>query len=121
MMIRNRTKDIVIAERAEIADTFFRRLKGLLGRNDLQPGEALVIEPCNSIHTIGMKFSIDALFLDRESRVVGVRKGIRPNRFTRVFRKSKLVVELPVSTIENSRTAIGDQIDIGVHKQKEDV
>lgn len=121
MEIRNRTKNQVIAERAEFANTFFRRLKGLLGRNELRPGEALVIEPCNSIHTIGMRFSIDALFLDRESCVVGIRKGIRPNRFTRVFRKSKRVVELPVSTIDNSQTSIGDQIDIGVHKQKEDV
>jgi len=112
MMIRNRTKNIVIAERAEIAATFFSRLRGLLGREILREGEALVIEPCNSIHTIGMKFSIDALFLDRESRVVGLRQDVRPNRFTRVFRKAKRVVELPVSTIENSRTSIGDRIDI---------
>jgi uncharacterized membrane protein (UPF0127 family) len=112
MMIRNRTKNRVIAEKAEIADTFFSRLKGLLGRRELHQGEALVIEPCNSIHTVGMKFSIDALFLDDECRVVALRRDIRPYRFTRVFRRAKRVVELPVSTIEGSSTSIGDQIDI---------
>ncbi len=111
-MIRNRTKNRVIAEKVEIANTFFSRLRGLLGRHELQRGEALVIEPCNSIHTIGMKFSIDALFLDGDGRVVALRRDIRPYRFTRIFRNAKRVVELPVSTIEDSRTSIGDHIDI---------
>ena len=102
----------MIADRASMANTFFGRLRGLLGRSELKPGEALVIEPCNSIHTFGMRFSIDALFLDGDSRVVALRRCLRPYRFTRIFGKARRVVELPVSTIEKSQTRVGDLIEI---------
>jgi uncharacterized membrane protein (UPF0127 family) len=111
-MVVNTTKDVILADKVEMADSFFRRLKGLIGREGLNASEALIIEPCSSIHTVGMKFSIDVLFLDKEDRVVGIRKNIRPYRFTRVFWKANRVVELPASSIVNSNTDIGDLIKI---------
>lgn len=112
MRVTNDTKGRVLAERAEKADTFLRRLRGLLGRKALVAGEALVIEPCNSIHTIGMRFPIDVLFLDAENRVIGIRRDVRPGRMTRIFRGSRRVVELPVPSIERSGTDMGDRIRI---------
>jgi uncharacterized membrane protein (UPF0127 family) len=110
--VRNASKGVVLANRALLADTFVGRLKGLLGRKNLPKGEGLIIEPCSGVHTIGMRFSIDVLFLDVENRVIGLRRGIRPYRFTRLFRKARRVVELPVSTIDDSRTDVGDSISI---------
>jgi uncharacterized membrane protein (UPF0127 family) len=112
LKIENVTKKVTLADKAGIADTCGSRLKGLLGRKDLPKGDGLVIDPCTGIHTIGMKFNIDVLFLDRSSCVIGLRKGITPNHFTRIFWKAKRAVELPVETIEDSATDIGDLIRI---------
>ncbi len=111
-MVVNTSKNVVLADKVEVADSFCKRLKGLIGREGLPANGALVIEPCSSIHTVGMKFRIDVLFLDREDRVVGMRENIPPYRFTKVFWKANRVVELPASTIVNSNTDIGDLIRI---------
>jgi uncharacterized membrane protein (UPF0127 family) len=63
------------------ASTFVARACGLLGSDRLQAHEALWIRPCGSVHTIGMRYPIDVLFLDRQQRVVGVSEHLRPLRF----------------------------------------
>ena len=65
---------------AEIADTFARRARGLIGRPPPGPGKGMLIPRCNAIHTFFMKYPIDATFLDRNDRVVKVVRGIRPWR-----------------------------------------
>ena len=65
---------------AEVAKTFLQRLRGLIGRKGLPPGEGMLILRCNAIHTCFMSFPIDATFLDREDRVVKTVRKIRPWR-----------------------------------------
>jgi uncharacterized membrane protein (UPF0127 family) len=60
----NLTKNMELSNHVTVAYSLLARMKGLLGRQGLEPGESLWIRPCNSIHTIGMKFPIDAVFLD---------------------------------------------------------
>lgn len=71
----------ILGVRAEVARTLCERMRGLLGRRSLPPGEGLLILKCNAIHTCFMKFAIDATFLDRHDRVVKVVRNIRPWRF----------------------------------------
>ena len=94
------------------ADNLLARLKGLLGRNSLPPGEALLLKPCNGIHTFGMRFAIDVIFLDRENRIVAVTKELPPNHLTRIYFHAASVLELPAGTVEATATAIGNQIEI---------
>jgi uncharacterized protein len=84
----------VVCERCVVADRFWTRLKGLLGRKELPPGEGLLIVPTNSIHMFFMRFAIDAVFLDRESRVITVVPDLRPWRMA-TRRGAKSVLELP--------------------------
>jgi len=93
-----------------LADSMFRRMKGLLGRNELERGESLWIKPCNSVHTFFMKFPIDILFLNRKNQVVAAIKNMKPNRLTRLYPKSVSVLELPAGTIEATSTEVGDEI-----------
>lgn len=65
---------------AEVAETLSARLRGLIGRRGLPPGRGLLIPRCNAIHTLFMRFAIDATFLDRQGRVVKVVRNIRPGR-----------------------------------------
>jgi uncharacterized protein len=106
----NETRGAVLAERAVVADTFWRRFKGLLGRDGLAPGEGMVIEPCGSIHMLGMRFAIDALHLDDRGRVVKVVRELAPNRLGPLVRRSRTVVELPAGTAAATGTAEGDRV-----------
>ena len=79
----NRKNGAVLAERVERATSIRARLRGLLGRTGLPQGDALVIEPCTSIHTFFMRFTIDALFVAKDGRVVRAIAELRPWRATR--------------------------------------
>jgi uncharacterized membrane protein (UPF0127 family) len=85
-------------------------MRGLLGRSTLQDGDALLISPCNAIHTFFMKFAIDAVFLDRRGRVVRTLQELRPWRATRVHLGAAQVVELPAGTVARTGTCVGDQL-----------
>ena len=100
---------IPLATRAAVARTLCERLKGLLGRERLPEGEALIFPGCSSIHTIGMRFPIDAIFVDRDWRVVALH-SVRPGRMMLPVRKAWGVVETPAGTIAQTRVAIGDRL-----------
>lgn len=110
--VYNTTRNSCLGEQIGIADTSVTRLVGLLGRRSLEPGTGLYIVPSQAIHTFGMAFPIDVVFVDKKHNVVGVRKCVRPFRVTRVFWKALGVLELPPGTIDDSRTQVGDQLKI---------
>jgi uncharacterized membrane protein (UPF0127 family) len=111
-------KAINVSKKTELSDDvvlaagIVRRMKGLLGREGLRPGESLWIRPCSSVHTVGMKFAIDLLFLDKRNVVIAMKKHLRPNRLTSVYLHAGGVLELPAGTIDATTTAVGDRIEI---------
>lgn len=66
-----------------LADGWWDRLRGLLGRNPLAPGQGLLLSPCDGVHTCWMGYPLDVLFLDRAGRVLGWRERVRPWRACR--------------------------------------
>lgn len=108
----NRTNGETLADRVLAATAFLDRMRGLLGRSALAHGEGLWIAPCSSIHTIGMSFSIDVLFIDEAGRVIGLYENLPPLRATRCFRMAVGVLELPAGTIRRTGTGHGDFVDI---------
>ena len=110
MRIRNTTRNTVVAEDASVADTYFSRLRGLLGEKKLPQGNALVITPCNSIHTFFMQFPIDALFLDKEHKVVKMLEKVVPFRVSGIYFKADIVIELPQGAVARSLTHLADTI-----------
>lgn len=75
------------------ARSFFARLKGLIG--SASPGEGLLIEPCNSIHTFFMRYAIDAVFYDKNHKVVAVHRNLKPWRISKIIPAARGVLELP--------------------------
>ena len=110
VFVYNKTKETFLAFRVKVADSIVSRLVGLLGRRSLKPESGVWIVPCNSIHTIGMLFTIDLVLLDKNFRVVGVRELVRPFSITAPNFRAESVLELPQHTIYRSRTEIGDEI-----------
>ena len=109
--ILNRTRGNVVCERTEIADTPLRRLRGLLGRDELPAGEGLLLEPAPSIHSAFMRFDFDAVFLDRDLQVVHLAARIPPWR-TRSARRARSVLELAAGEIERRGVQVGDLLVI---------
>jgi uncharacterized membrane protein (UPF0127 family) len=110
--VHNATRKSCLGEQISIADSSLRRLVGLLGKSSLDRGCGLFIVPSQAIHTVGMAFPIDVIFVDRKYNVLGVREALRPFRITRVFWKAHGVLELPAGTIRSSRTEVGDQLKV---------
>lgn len=111
MHISNRTRGgVVLATRARSAATPWSRLVGLLGRACLRPGEALHLEPCTSVHTLFMRFTIDVLYLDRDRRVVKAVPALRPFRWSWGGRHAHSALELPAGTLAATGTAHGDTL-----------
>jgi uncharacterized protein len=113
-MIRvdNMTRNRCLGEQIKIADSSLLRLVGLLGKRTLAPGCGLYIVPSQAIHTVGMAFPIDVIFVDKKHCVLGVRNAVRPFRITRVFWSAHGVLELPAGTIIASHTEVGDQLKL---------
>lgn len=95
-----------------MAETFFKRIRGLLARKEFGKGEALIIKPCNSIHTFFMRFSIDVLFVDKNNAVIEAISNLRPFRVTRTYFNVVYVVELPEGVVESSSTCVGDILSV---------
>ncbi len=113
MIIRNQTRDTLIADTGSLARSPLKRMIGLLGRGSLNSGEALAITPCRSIHMLFMKLPLDVIFIDRANTVVGLCPNIRPFQFSSFFPQAHSAIETPAGTIAASRTQMGDNIQIG--------
>ncbi len=110
MKIINKTKNTILAEEVMVADTPFSRMKGLLGNKEFSKGKAVLIRPCNSIHTFFMRFPIDVLFVDRGNRIIKAISTIKPFRLTPIYLKANFTVELPSGTIQATSTQENDEI-----------
>lgn len=109
MQILNQTRETTLAVNARLADTFFSRLRGLLGTKSLPEGSALVIRPCNSVHMFGMRYSLDVLFVASDQHVLKMVAALAPGKVA-VCPGAAYAVELPVGTLIRIGTAVGDEL-----------
>jgi len=103
-----RTADgTIVCERCEIPESSFGRMRGLLGRDGLAPGEGMLIDRAGSVHMFFMRFPIDVVFLDRDRKVVGVRHRLRPWRVAGA-RRAVAALELPAGAAAEAGVEKGD-------------
>lgn len=95
-----------------MAASLWARMRGLLGHAPLEPGEGLLLKGEKAIHTIGMTFPIDVLFLNRAGRVVHLMTCVPPLRLSPMVWRAAHVLELPPGTIDQTGTALDDLIEI---------
>lgn len=112
--VYNKTQETFVATEVWVADDYLSRLVGLLGktRRWARSGRGLWIVPSRGVHTIGMLFSIDVVFLDKNNVVVHVEEYLRPFRISKVSLKANSVLELPPHTIFRTGTRVGDRLEI---------
>jgi len=93
--------------KVSIAHTMWERMRGLLGRDSLPRGEALLLRRCGSVHTFGMRFEIDVLFLDRRERVVAIHPDVRKRRALFDLHAAH-TLEMPAGAAAEHGLAVGD-------------
>ena len=114
----NQTRQAYLATDLAVADTHWTRFRGLLGlrSSDFRNGFGLWIVPCQGVHTLGMGFPIDVVYLDGAMTVIHVQSDLQPWRFAPVRAQASSVLELPSRTAAETRTAVGDKIEITIAK-----
>jgi len=117
MQIFNLTRKTHLARNAEIAGSGRKRTKGLLGRKGLAAGEGMWIIPCEAVHTFGMQFPIDLVYLDRGLRIKKVRRNVPPWRLSACL-SAHSILELPAGTILESQSQPGDLLEFSPVEDK---
>jgi hypothetical protein len=112
--VYNQTREAFLSFNVSRADTTFARLRGLLGKFRMRSDEGIWLVPAYSIHTFGLFFSIDVIYLDIHDRVIHLVEHLRPFRFGPIRFRSATVLQFPPHTIYASGTKIGDQLLIAL-------
>ncbi|MCR5835858.1 MAG: DUF192 domain-containing protein [Lachnospiraceae bacterium] len=104
-------KGKVICEKVEVADTFFKRFMGLMYRKSMEADHGLLLDPCNEIHTFGMKFSIDTITISSDNIIRYLDRDVAPRKVRKRVKDGKKVLELLSGTIEKYELELGDLIE----------
>lgn len=102
----------VVVARLELARTLWKQTVGLLGRSRLAANSGIWLEPCNSIHTFGMQFAIDVLFLDASGGLVYTVQCMKPWRVCWPVWRARVVVEIPEGTIAARDIQVGNRYQL---------
>lgn len=109
--ITNQTRGTTVCENTVLADNPWLRLRGLLGRDSLPAGEGILLTPSPSIHSAFMRFEFDAVFLDRNMRVLRLVERL-PAWKARSAKGAKSVLELAAGEIEKRGLQVGDELAV---------
>ena len=107
-LMNERTRQPV-ATSVEIAATRKSRRRGLLGRDGLDEASAMLLAPCTAVHTVGMRFAIDVVFVDRQGYAVKVVRGLRPWRIA-LAAGGRAVIEMAAGSLRWGQVLPGDRL-----------
>jgi uncharacterized membrane protein (UPF0127 family) len=104
----------VIASNVGFADNFLKRLIGLLGHKILENGEALLIKNCKQIHTFGMKFLIDVIFLSKAGEILFIQENMGINKISKYIKNGYMVLELESGTVKKYNINLNSIIELEI-------
>jgi len=110
--LRNLSSGTVVAARVDRLSGFFPRALGLLARRHLHGDEGVWLTSCRAIHTVGMAYALDVIFVDGSGRVLRTCRNVPPNTLVLRCTRAKAVIELSAGTIDRVAVALGDQLEL---------
>lgn len=111
MIVKHLKSNKILGSNIKYANTFSSRLIGLMFRKSMDDLDGLILEPGNSVHNCFVRFPIDVIFLTKENEIVKIVRNFKPWRFTRIYFKSRRVLELPAGTVTDD-IAKGDLLEV---------
>lgn len=106
--------EVIVAQLSQ-ANSFIKRLKGLIFTPQLDEGCGLLISPCKQVHTHFMRYALDIVFLDKSLNVVAIIKDLKPWRLTAYYKKAHYVLEVPANSLP-----ISISLDSNLHITRND-
>ncbi len=111
--VRNESRaGVLLGNRIGLANNVWTRLRGLLGHPPLTTGQGLLLDPCKAVHMFGMKQALDVAFLSGAGEVVAMYPDLRPGQRSSFHRDARQALELPVGTLTQTDTQIGDRLTV---------
>jgi uncharacterized membrane protein (UPF0127 family) len=107
----NATRGRELGSRVALANRWWPRLRGLIGRPRLEEGEGMLIEPCHGVHMFGMTYALDVALLDRDGEIVALYRDLAPGVRTKWYAAAHSALELPAGSLAATGTAIGDRVE----------
>jgi uncharacterized membrane protein (UPF0127 family) len=117
--VYNQTRECFLSLNVTAADTIFSRLRGLIGRLKLRSDEGIWVVPSRGVHTLGLLFPLDLIYLDEHYRVIHLVEYFPSFRIAPLKTQAESVLELPTHTIYSSQTQPGDELVICVAEEME--
>lgn len=111
LIIKSKSSGAELASNCAHANSAFARLIGLLNHSTLENGTGLLLDPCNQVHTFFMRFPIDAVFLNRDNKVIAIRE-LQPWKMTKMYFKAKKTLELPLGTCRRLGVHVGELLEV---------
>jgi uncharacterized protein len=111
LRVRLSRSGAILADQASTAETWWERMVGLLNRSSLLPGEALLIPGCKGIHTIGMRFAIDAVYIKKDGAVVAIQENLQPGQVASPVAAAWAVLEMPAGESGRNGVRVGDRLE----------
>jgi len=108
----NRNRESFVGLRVVPADTWRMRLKGLLGNTGTRREDGIWLMPSRGLHTFGMRFPVDLIYLNSANRVIYLVERLRPFRISPIKRKCASILEMRTRAIASSNTQVGDELII---------
>lgn len=109
--VYNVSEDSLLLNNVQLANNFFKRLKGLIGVRALSNNKGLIIRPCKSIHTFGMKINIDVAFIDKNNRVIKIIEDMEQKKLSPIVKGSKYVIEAKAGKFKRT-LRVGNEIKV---------
>lgn len=100
----------LIATSVILADSFYLRLRGLLGRPPLKPYEGFWLRPCQQVHMLGMKYSLSIWFINSQGEVCSILDELNPSEISPRIKEASSVLELPAGWARKTGTQVGDAL-----------
>jgi len=108
--------NVILFNEVKLANDFCSRLVGLLRTKSLDEHQGLLLEDCKQVHTFGMKFNIDVIFLSREGEILNIKKDMRPGRISQYVKKAFWVLELKSGSLNRNNLEIHHRIVFKIYK-----
>lgn len=108
----NATRGAALARRVMLADTWWTRLRGMMGRPEPAADEGMLLVPCRSVHMYWMKYPLDVAFLAPDGRIVATYHGLAPSRRSKRHGDANRALELKAGTLAAKRAEVGDRLEL---------
>lgn len=114
--VRNERTGELVGVKVLRADTFWLRLRGLLGRSRLEEGEGLWLAPCRQVHMLGMRFPLSVWFLDQDGVVCAIINELKPGQISPRIKTAVGVIEFAAGWAQACGTSVGDRLTLAPQK-----